>query len=319
MPAAPAQGGGSTDDVLGWDNLSVWHPSGGWLTVIAVLAVGYLAAVIMLRRRGVAWPVGRVVAWLLGLATLAVVTCTGLATFGMALFSVHMAQHMVLSMLTPILLLLGAPVTLALRSLPATGPAGAPRRILLIVLHSRFARVVSHPGFTVTAFVVSLFGLYFTGLLDVAMGTHLGHQLMLIHFLAVGLLFFGPILAVDPWPRRSAPGLRLIELLVAVPFHAFFGVVVMQTGYPLSSMFAASTRALGLDPIADQATGGGIAWGFGETPIVIVTLVVFVQWVHSDARAARRFDRQADRDGDADLAAYNARLQRLHDRQSTPA
>jgi cytochrome c oxidase assembly factor CtaG len=176
--------------------------------------------------------------------------------------------------------------------------------------------VISHPGFTVTAFVVSLFGLYFTSLLDLAMRSHLGHQLMLIHFLAVGLLFFGPILAVDPWPRRSAPGLRLIELLIAVPFHAFFGVVVMQAGYPLSALFAASTTALGLDPIADQATGGGIAWGFGETPILLVTSIVFVQWVRTDARAARRFDRQAARDGDAVLAAYNDRLRRLHARQS---
>jgi len=316
MPATP-QGSGSADGVLIWDNLSAWHPSVGWLTVVAVLAVVYLAAFVVLRRRGIAWSVGRLAAWMLGLTSLLMVTCTGLATYGMALFSVHMAQHMVLSMLTPILLLLGAPITLALRVLPASGRAGAPRRTLLAVLHSRFAKVISHPGFTVTAFVVSLFGLYFTDLLDVAMGTRLGHQLMLIHFLTVGLLFFGPILAVDPWPRRSAPGLRLIELLVAVPFHAFFGVVVMQTAYPLSTMFASSTTALGLDPIADQATGGGIAWGFGETPIVLVTLVVFAQWVRSDAREARRYDRQATRDGDAALAAYNARLQRLNERQST--
>lgn len=312
MPLPAPRGGRSAGDALSWDGLTAWHPSAGWVTVAAVLAIGYLAGLVVLRRRGVAWPVGRIVAWLLGLVSLVVVTCTGLATFGMALFSIHMAQHMVLSMLTPVLLLLGAPVTLTLRALPATGTAGASRRILLAVLHSRVAKVISHPGFTVTAFVVSLFGLYFTGLLDVAMATHLGHQLMLVHFLTVGLLFFGPILAVDPWPRRSSPGLRLVEMLVAVPFHAFFGVVVMQTGYPLSGMFATSTRALGLDPIADQATGGGIAWGFGETPIALVTLVVFAQWVRSDGRAARRYDRQAARDGDAALAAYNARLQDLH-------
>lgn len=259
-------------------------------------------------------PAGRV-AWLLGVASLLVATCTGVATYGMALFSVHMGQHMVLSMLTPVLLLIGAPITLALRVLPATGTTGGPRRLLLSALHSRFARVISHPGFTVPAFVVSLFGLYFTDLLDLVMSSHLGHQLMLIHFLAVGLLFFGPILAVDPWPRRSAPGLRLVELLIAVPFHAFFGVVVMQAGYPLSATFAKSTEALGLAPLADQATGGGIAWGFGEAPIVLVTLVVFIQWVRTDTRAARRYDRQAIRDDDAALAAYNAKLQRLNARQ----
>jgi putative membrane protein len=311
----PAPSSGGTGEPLSWDNLSAWQPNTGWLTVVVVLAISYLAAVVVLRRRGVAWPVGRSLAWLLGLTSLFAVTCTGVAAYGMALFSVHMGQHMVLSMLTPILLLLGAPITLALRALPASGTASGPRRMLLKALHSRFAKVISHPGFTVSAFVVSLFGLYFTDLLDLAMRSHLGHQVMLIHFLTVGLLFFGPILAVDPWPRRSAAGLRLIELLVAVPFHAFFGVVVMQTAYPLSVTFAKSTTDLGLDPIGDQAIGGGIAWGFGETPIVLVTLVVFIQWVRTDTRAARRYDRQAARDNDAALAAYNAKLQRLNARQ----
>jgi cytochrome c oxidase assembly factor CtaG len=56
----------------------------------------------------------------------------------------------------------------------------------------------------------------------------------------------------------------LVELLIAVPFHAFFGVIVMQTAYPLSETFAAASRSLDVDPLADQATGGAIAWGFGD-------------------------------------------------------
>ncbi|MEV6413583.1 cytochrome c oxidase assembly protein [Kribbella sp. NPDC051718] len=311
----PPPGSRTVGEIAGWHELAAWRPSPGWLVLVVVLAGGYLVAVAVLRRRGVRWPLGRSAAWLGGVVTLAAMTCTGVGQLGAALFSVHMGQHMVLSMLTPILLLLGAPITLALRVLPAIGRAGGPRRLLLKVLQSRVAKVVSHPGVTVPLFVTSLFGLYFTQLLDLAMGSHVGHQLMLIHFLMVGLLFFGPILAVDPWPRRSAPGLRLLEMLTAVPFHAFFGVIVMGAGYPLSDTFAASARALGVDPLADQATGGGIAWGFGETPILIVTLAVFVQWVRTDSRAARRFDRQAARDGDAELAAYNARLRLLNDRQ----
>ncbi|MFI6677399.1 cytochrome c oxidase assembly protein [Kribbella sp. NPDC050469] len=190
------------------------------------------------------------------------------------------------------------------------------RRGLLVVLHSRPARPMSHPGVTVPAFVVSLFGLYFTGLFDLAMSSHRGHQLMLIHFLLVGLLFFGPILRVDPWPRRTAPGLRLVEMLLAVPFHAFFGVIVMQAAAPLSATLAESARRLGVDPLSDQSTAGGVAWGFGEAPIVLVTLVVFAQWLRADRREAARLDRQADRDGDAALAAYNAKLQRLQESAS---
>jgi cytochrome c oxidase assembly factor CtaG len=108
----------------------------------------------------------------------------------------------------------------------------------------------------------------------------------------------------------------LVELLIAVPFHAFFGVIVMQTAYPLSETFAATSRVLGVDPLVDQATGGGIAWGFGEAPIVLVTMAVFVQWIRSDRRAAARFDRQAARDGDAALAQYNDALRRLHEQIS---
>jgi cytochrome c oxidase assembly factor CtaG len=187
---------GAVGDVAGFGDLLSWQPNVGWLAVALVLATAYLTGVAALASRGDAWPVGRTVSWLLGLGSLVSVTCTGLAGYASALFSVHMAQHMVLSMLTPILLLLAAPITLALRALPSRGHL---RRGLLSVLHSRFARLISHPGITVSAFVVSLFGLYFTELLDVAMRSHVGHQLMLIHFLAVGLLFLGR-------SSRSIPG-----------------------------------------------------------------------------------------------------------------
>ncbi|TDD61112.1 cytochrome c oxidase assembly protein [Kribbella antibiotica] len=307
----------SFGDVAGWSDLATWRPSLGWLLFIAVLAGGYFLAVLALRQRQVRWPIGRTIAWYAGLLGLLAITCTGLAELGMMLFSIHMIQHMLLSMIVPIGLILGAPITLALRALPAApGRSGMARRILLAVLHSRLVRVIAHPIVTVTLFVVSLYALYFTSLLDKAMATHVGHQLMLIHFLAIGILFFGPILAVDPWPHRASPGIRLAELLAAVPFHAFFGVILMQTTTPLSPRFAEMTRQLGLDPSTDQLLGGSIAWGSGELPVVIVTAVVFRQWIVTDARAAKRLDRQADRDNDAELTAYNAYLDRLRQHAS---
>jgi cytochrome c oxidase assembly factor CtaG len=289
-----------------------------WIVVLsAALLIGYALGVVALRRRGVAWPVPCVVAWVGGIVSLLGVTATGVGVYGGVLFSVHMAQHMVLSMFTPILLLAGAPVTLMLRALPAGGAAGGeratwPRRALLRLLHCRFLAVLSHPVVTTGLFVASLYGLYFTPLLDAAMASTTGHSLMLAHFLAVGLLFFGPILAVDPWPHRASPGLRMLGVLVTVPFHAFFGIAVMQATTPLSSGFSEATLALGLDPVSDQTLGGGIAWAFGEIPIVIVAGILLVQWVRDDRRTARRTDRQAARDGDAELHAYNAALARLH-------
>jgi putative copper resistance protein D len=285
-------------------------------SVLAVLGVVgllvYLAAVVRLRRSGVAWPWWRTLAWIGGTGSLFAVTGTWLNGYSMVLFSVHMTQHMVLSLITPLLLLLGAPVTLALRTLPrGRGTAGAPRALLLNALHSRFARFVAHPLFTIPLFIASLYGVYFTPLFDALMGDPAGHQLMLAHFVVTGLLFFGPIVAQDPWPRTlSHPG-RMLELFLPVPFHAFFGVAVMMAGSLVVNTFAEPPSGWGVDPVADQGVAGGIVWAFGELPTVLVLAVVFVSWAGSDDRRAKALDRAADRNGDAELEAYNARLRAM--------
>lgn len=289
------------------------------LIVGGVLLAGYAAGVVTLRRRGDRWSWLRCLSWVSGVVSLWVVTLNGIGAYGMVLFSVHMVQHMVIGMMTPVLLVAGAPLTLALRALPVRSTAaGMPRRWLLTIVHSRLAHVACSPVVTVGMFLASLYGLYFTPLLNTAMATHLGHYLMLGHFLLVGLLFYGPILAIDPWPRRSPAGLRLLEMLVVVPFHAFFGIAVMTSSTVLSSQFAEATRALGVDPIEDQSLGGGIAWALGEIPVVLVTTLVFIHWVREDQRTARRVDRQAERDNDAALAAYNRALERLGDPVAPP-
>nr|WP_239521245.1 cytochrome c oxidase assembly protein [Blastococcus saxobsidens] len=292
----------------------------GW-SVLAVLSlvgvVVYLAAVIRLRRSGVSWPWWRSVAWIGGCVSLFAVTGTWFNGYSMVIFSIHMAQHMVLSLITPLLLLLAAPITLALRTLPrGQGASGAPRALLLDLLHSRFARFVAHPLFSVPLFIASLYGVYFTSLFDTLMASPVGHQFMLAHFVVTGLLFFGPIVAQDPWPRTmSHPG-RMVELFLPVPFHAFFGVAIMMAGSLVVDTFAEPPAGWDVDPLADQGVAGAIVWAFGELPTVLVLAVVFFSWVGSDERQARTLDRTADRTGDAELAAYNARLRALADRQA---
>jgi putative membrane protein len=280
------------------------------LSVVGLLV--YLAAVVRLRRTGVSWPWWRTLAWIGGTGSLFAVTGTWLNGYSMVLFSVHMTQHMVLSLITPLLLLLAAPVTLALRTLPrGRSAAGAPRALLLNALHSRFARFISHPLFTIPLFIASLYGVYFTPLFDALMANPAGHQLMLAHFVVTGLLFFGPIIAQDPWPRTlSHPG-RMLELFLPVPFHAFFGVAIMMAGALVVETFARPPAGWGVDPIADQGVAGGIVWAFGELPTVLVLAVVFFSWAGSDDRRAKALDRAADRSGDAELAAYNARLRAM--------
>jgi putative membrane protein len=287
------------------------------LPVLALMAgVAYLVGVLRLRGQGVRWPWLRTASFVVGVLSLFAVTGTWLNGYSMELFSVHMAQHMVLSLITPLFLLVGAPVTLALRTLPrGKGTAGAPRALLLEALHSRFARAISSPLFTVPLFIASLYGVYFTPLFDALMADPVGHQLMLAHFVVVGLLFFGPIVAADPWPRTIGYPARMLELLLPVPFHAFFGVAIMMAGSLVVETFAGPPPGWGVDPLGDQGAAGGIAWSFGELPTVLVLAVVFFSWAGSEERRGRTIDRAAERTDDAELDAYNARLRAMAQRQ----
>ncbi|WP_418955773.1 cytochrome c oxidase assembly protein [Streptomyces tritici] len=268
-----------------------------------------------LRGRGDAWSAGRTVAFVLGTLSIALVMCTRLNDYGMVMFSVHMVQHMVISMVSPILLLLGAPVTLALRALPVAGRGSlGPRELLLKLLHSRYMRIVTHPAFTIPMFIASLYGLYFTPLFDFLMGSRPGHIAMMIHFLMVGLVFFWPIMGVDPGPHRPGYVMRMLELFAGMPFHAFFGIALMMATEPMVQAYANPPASLGIDALADQNAAGGIAWAFSEIPSVLVLIALVYQWYHSEQRQAVRKDRAADRDGDKELEAYNAYLASLQTR-----
>lgn len=275
----------------------------------------YLWGVARLRRRGDAWPVGRTVAFAAGVLSVALVMCTKLNDYGMVMFSVHMVQHMVISMLSPILLLLGAPVTLALRALPPAGRGRkGPRELLLMLLHSRYMKVITHPAFTIPMFIASLYALYFTPLFDFLMESKAGHIGMMVHFLAVGLVFFWPIMGVDPGPHRPGYVMRMLELFAGMPFHAFFGIALMMASEPMIGTYKNPPASLGIDPLLDQQWGGGIAWAFSEIPSVLVLIALMYQWYHSEQRAAKRADRAAERDGDQELEAYNAYLASLRAR-----
>ncbi|WP_055602399.1 cytochrome c oxidase assembly protein [Streptomyces aureus] len=285
--------------------------------------IGCLAAlglygwgVARLRRRGDAWPVSRTVFFTVGVLTVALVMCTKLNDYGMVMFSVHMVQHMVVSMLSPILLLLGAPVTLALRALPVAGRGSTgPRELLLKLLHSRYMKVITHPGFTIPMFIASLYALYFTPLFDFLMGSKPGHIGMMVHFLMVGVVFFWPIMGVDPGPHRPGYVMRMLELFAGMPFHAFFGIALMMASEPMVKAYENPPASLGIDALSDQNAAGGIAWAFSEIPSVLVLIALVYQWYHSEQRQAVRQDRAADRDGDKELEAYNAYLASLQTRR----
>ena len=236
-----------------------------------------------------------------------------LAAYSIVSVSLHMLQHMVLAMLVPVLLVLGAPITLALRALPPSrsGDRG-PREWLVWGLHSPVSRVITNPYFILALTVLSLYGLYFTGLFPALMSNHLGHVAMQVHFVLSGYLFYWVIIGVDPTARPTPYWLKMIILLVSLALHGFFGITLMMMADPIAVEWFGSVAPPWLtDAAADTYTAGGIAWALGEIPTLIVMVALSVQWARSDERTARRIDRAADRDGDAELRAYNERLRRL--------
>jgi putative copper resistance protein D len=293
-----------------------WRPDSVVLVVAALAAGLYIAGVRRLGRAWVRWPLGRTVAWLGGVLVAVFVLCGGLSTYGSALFSAHMVQHMVLTMLVPILLALGGPVTLALRALPAAR-RGEPRGVrewILAVIHSTPVRVLTHPLVALTLYVITLYAFYYSPLFELSLRSHTAHLLMHAHFVAVGSLYFWPIVGIDPLPRRLPHFGRMLLLFASMPFHAFFGVVMMTSDTLFAGDWFRDLALPWVDRLADQRVGGGIAWAFGEIPAVFVLAALFVQWYRADERQARREDRRADADGDAALTDYNDRLRALNAR-----
>src|SRR6201996_8308315 len=283
-------------------------------TAAIVFAVLYLAGVRRLRRRGDAWPMGRTVAWLLGCTALLFVSSSGVGRYMPAMFSMHMAAHMLLSMLVPILLALGGPVGLALRALPAAGGGDPPgmREWLLSALHSRISRFLTNPVVATALFVAGFYGLYLGGLFDAAVGSHIGHVVMNVHFLASGYLFYWVVIGVAPTPRPIPPLAKVAVVFASLPLHAFFAVILMSMPKVLGESFYHSLHlSWHTDLLGDQRLGGGMAWGAGEIPLAVVMIPPLVPWVRREQRTARRLDRAADRDDDAELAAYNAMLAEL--------
>lgn len=293
--------------------ISEWRIDWLWLTFALGAAVAYFLAVRKIRRRGDGWPWLRTASWMVGMIALVYITSGGPSVYGRVLFSAHMVDHMALTMVVPIFMVLGAPVSLALKALQARGDGSRGiREWILVIVHSKFAAVVTHPLFAAANFAGSIVLFYYTPLFGYALRDHVGHELMNLHFTITGYLFVLSMIGIDPVPRRFPYPLRLIVLLATMAFHAFFGIAIMSSTTLLqASYFGNLGRDWGLSAIADQQMGGAIAWGIGEVPTVLIAVVVAVIWSRSDARESKRTDRAADRNNNADLNAYNDMFARL--------
>ncbi|HEY0239599.1 MAG TPA: cytochrome c oxidase assembly protein [Friedmanniella sp.] len=293
--------------------LTAFSPDLLWLVVAAAMLGLYGTGVARMVRRGDRWPLQRTAFWTAGSLALVYVTSGGPGVYGRLGFSLHMVQHMALMIAVPFLLVFGAPVTLALRALRARADRSfGPRETLLRLVHSPVLAFVGNPVVAAALFTGGLTVFYYTPLFQLALSTHTGHVLMTAHFLLTGYLFVWALVGLDPGPARPPYPFRLVILLVTLAFHAFFGIALMSGATLLAPQWWASlghtdTAAL----VADQQRGGAIAWGAGDLPSLLLGVALLVGWIKSDRQDSKRLDRQADRDDDAELKAYNARLAAL--------
>ena len=267
-----------------------------FLFVATVWVAGlYVVGVLVLRKRGVHWPVGRTLSFVVaGMGGFFVATTSGLSAYDTTLISVHMVQHMILSMWVPVFLALGAPVTLALRTLPRK-----PRGVLLAVLHSRVAKVLSFPPLTFTLYVISPWALYFSGWYDASLDSTYVHEMMHVHLVLVGCLFFWPLMGIDPVPGRVSYPFRMAMIFLTLPFHAFLGVTIMSQESLIGGDHYLALRQgpMGAwlpDAMADQNLAGGILWASGDLVGLVFFGVLFAQWVRASMREAAREDRRLD-------------------------
>jgi cytochrome c oxidase assembly factor CtaG len=262
-------------------------------TILTIWVAGaYLVGVRVLHARGDRWPWGRTISFVgVGMGAFAFATMSGIGAYDTTLLSVHMVQHMILTMVVPLALALGAPVTLALRTLPPR-----PRRWLLTVLHSLPVRVLSFPPLAFLVFVLSPWVLYFTGWYPASVESTYVHEMTHLHLVATGALFLWPLVGVDPVPGRVGYPFRMMLMVMTLPFHAFLGVTIMnQEELIAGEHYTGLDLAWLPDPMDDQHLAGGILWGTGDVVGLLFFMALFAQWVRSSMREAEREDRRLDR------------------------
>ncbi len=264
-----------------------------WLMSGLLLTLGlYLYGVFRLHRRGDKWPLARTLNWCIGgVGTAFIATASALGVYDTVLFSVHMVQHMILNMTTPVFLALGAPITLLLRNL-----SGKPHRVALKVLHSWLGKLLLFPPLAAGIMILNPIVLYMTPLYEFTMRNDLAHDLLHLHYVLSGCAYFWPLVGKDPGPYRLAYPIRLLMFFLIIPFHSFVAVTIMgQPNLIAEKWYLSFERYWGPSPLADQYIAGGIMWGAADITMLSAMVAIFVEWYQDSRKEARRVDRKLDR------------------------
>ena len=264
-----------------------------WIGVV-LAAVLYLVAVRIVDRAHPAnrVPRWRIAAWLAGVAAIAIALVSAVDVYAGRLFSVHMVQHLLLSMVAPPLLALGAPMTLALR---AASPR-VRRSVLLAVLHSWPVRTVSWPPVGWIVFAVAMWATHFSPLFNAALENHALHSVEHLIYLVAGVLFWWPLIAADPMRWRLSPIGRMAYLAAQMPFNTAVGLAIYFAPGILYPHYALIGRTWGPDPLTDQQIAGIVMWGLGDVILLSALVLAVEAWLRADERRSRRTRERAARD-----------------------
>jgi putative membrane protein len=262
------------------------------LPLLGIVIIGalYLIGVRRLARRGRRWSPTRSLAFGVGVVGLLVATQSGLAYYDTSLFSAHVGQHVLIGVVAPFFMALGAPITLALQA-----SNRATQVALLRLLHSHPLRAITHPIVAWGLFGLTLFVLYFTPIYELSLRNDFVHELVHLHFFVVGSVFFWAVIGLDPIAWKLPYGFRLLLVLITVPFHAFLGLALYSSEVPIAAdYYAGAARPSTVSVLSDQRVGAGVMWIVGDAIGLIAGTVVIAQWMAHEDRANRRAEDAED-------------------------
>ena len=312
-PMALTMGYDLTFEPTVWSVWTIWRFDIMFTTLGIFLTIGYLYGLYRLKQLGKAWPWQRTFWWLLGSITLALAMSSGIGLYMPAMFSMHMVAHMMLSMVIPVFLVLGAPLQMILTVTAPNPEEPGLHEWVQAFIQSTTLKFLFHPAVNTIQFLTFFYLLYITPWYDLMVKEHAGHLIMNWVFLLSGYIYYWDMIGSDPKPRENTVLRRLAWLVFSMPVHLYFGVYLMQLSQILAEDFY---RTLGLpwdiDLLHDQDVGGGIAWASGSFPLVVVFGALFLQWLKEDRNEAKAYDQRADDTEDEDLEAYNQMLARMN-------
>jgi putative copper resistance protein D len=257
----------------------------GWLYVAGVRTVDR-------RYPGARWPRARMAWFLSGLGTILIALESPVDVYAEVFLWVHMIQHILLSMVAPPLLLLGMPITLALRALPRAGG----RRRVLVVLHSPVVKLLAYPSVAWLLFVGVLVGVHFSPLYEASLERPLVHDVEHLLFLGSGLLFWWPVVGRDAAPWRMSHPLRMLYLFLAGPVNTFVALAIYSASSLLYPFYGRVARTYGMSPLDDQHWGGAVMWVTGDLMLLVSVVLVAAAWARHERLEEVRLDARLDRE-----------------------